>query len=128
MYDTFCFSLYNRSMWICPACQDRGTKDILSISGRYGLPQEYNEIYDGKATEIGMLNALTAGFKLAPKTMFAINVNQMASSFTWRWLGILNTVPNTPFYYLINTYSYEIFFSSTRCDAPVRTLVRTGRG
>ena len=55
--------------------QDRGTKDILSFSGRYGLPQEYKEVYNGKATEIGALNSLTAGFKLAPKTMFAINVN-----------------------------------------------------
>ncbi|MEA3460424.1 MAG: DUF6268 family outer membrane beta-barrel protein [Bacteroidota bacterium] len=55
--------------------QERGTRDIVSISGRYALPQEYKEIYDGTATEIGMLNALTAGFKLAPKTMFAINVN-----------------------------------------------------
>jgi hypothetical protein len=55
--------------------QERGTKDILSLSGRYGLPQEYKEVYEGKATEIGMLNSLTAGFKLAPKTMFAINVN-----------------------------------------------------
>jgi hypothetical protein len=55
--------------------QERGTKDILSLSGRYGLAQEYKEVYEGKATEIGMLNSLTAGFKLAPKTMFAINVN-----------------------------------------------------
>jgi len=55
--------------------QDKGTKDIISLSGRYGLPGEYKEIYTGEATEIGMLNALTAGFKLAPRTMFAINVN-----------------------------------------------------
>lgn len=55
--------------------QDRGTRDIISISGRYGLPQEYEDTYEGKATETGMLNALTAGFKLAPKTLFAINVN-----------------------------------------------------
>lgn len=55
--------------------QERGTKDIISLSGRYGLPSEYKEVYNGKATEFGMLNALTAGFKVAPKTMFAINVN-----------------------------------------------------
>ena len=55
--------------------QERGTKDIISISGRYGLPQEYKENYGGKATEYGMLNSLTAGFKLAPRTMFAININ-----------------------------------------------------
>lgn len=55
--------------------QDRGTKDILSLSGRYALPQEYKELYSGKATETGMLNSLIAAFKLAPKTRFAINVN-----------------------------------------------------
>jgi hypothetical protein len=55
--------------------QDMGTRDIISISGRYGLPGEYEETYAGKAREIGMLNSLTAGFKLAPRTLFAINVN-----------------------------------------------------
>lgn len=55
--------------------QERGTKDIISLSGRYGLPQEYKETYEGTATEIGMLNSLTAGFKLASRTMFAINLN-----------------------------------------------------
>ena len=57
------------------SAQDRGTKDIISLSGRYALPQEYKDTYEGSATEIGMLNSLTAGFKLAPKTLFAINVN-----------------------------------------------------
>jgi hypothetical protein len=55
--------------------QQRGTKDIISLSGRYALPQEYKETYTGKATEIGSLNTLTAGFKVAPKTMLAINFN-----------------------------------------------------
>jgi len=55
--------------------QERGTKDIISLSGRYGLPEDYKEVYSGKATEYGMLNALTAGFNVAPKTMLAINLN-----------------------------------------------------
>ena len=55
--------------------QNRGTQDIVSLSGRYGLPQEYKDTYEGKATETGMLNALTAAFKLAPRTRVAINVN-----------------------------------------------------
>jgi hypothetical protein len=55
--------------------QERGTKDIISLSGRYGLPVDYEEVYSGNATEYGMLNALTAGFKVAPKTMLAVNVN-----------------------------------------------------
>jgi len=55
--------------------QDMGTRDIISLSGRYGLPQDYKEVYEGKALETGMLNSLTAGFKLAPRTRFGINVN-----------------------------------------------------
>lgn len=55
--------------------QDMGTQDILSLSGRYGLPSEYKEIQGVEATETGMVNALTAGFKLAPGILFAINVN-----------------------------------------------------
>lgn len=41
--------------------QVRGTKDVVSISGRYALPQEYKEVYEGTAFEWGMMNALTAG-------------------------------------------------------------------
>lgn len=55
--------------------QDRGTLDILSLSGRYALPGDYKDTYEGKAGETGMLNSLTAGFKLAQGTTFAINVN-----------------------------------------------------
>jgi hypothetical protein len=55
--------------------QERGTRDIVSLSGRYALSQDYSEGYSGEATEIGALNSLTAGFKLAPKTLFAININ-----------------------------------------------------
>ena len=50
--------------------------DILSLSGRYGLPKEYDDAtYTGKATEWGSLNSLTAGFKLGKRSMLAINVN-----------------------------------------------------
>ena len=71
---------YLSVMWLSFAlmslqAQDMGTRDIVSLSGRYGLPSEYEETYAGKATEIGALNSLTAGFKLAPRTLFAINVN-----------------------------------------------------
>jgi len=59
--------------------QDMGTVDILSLSGRYGLPTGYKEdligIPSAEFTESGMLNSLTAGFKLAPRTTFGINVN-----------------------------------------------------
>jgi hypothetical protein len=50
--------------------------DILSLSGRYGLPKEYKDAtYTGKATEWGSLNSLTAGIKLGSRSMLAINVN-----------------------------------------------------
>jgi hypothetical protein len=50
--------------------------DILSLSGRYGLPKEYKDAaYTGKATEWGSLNSITAGVKLGSRSMLAINVN-----------------------------------------------------
>ncbi len=55
--------------------QDRGTADVISLSGRYALSSEYKELYDGNAQEIGALNALTYGTKVAPNTKFVINVN-----------------------------------------------------
>jgi hypothetical protein len=51
------------------------TIDILTLTGRYGLPQEYKDTYTEKATEYGSILALTAGFKVAPKTTWAINLN-----------------------------------------------------
>ena len=59
--------------------QDMGTVDVLSLTGRYGLPTGYKDAPAGTPAaefqESGMLNALTAGFKVAPRTTFAINVN-----------------------------------------------------
>ena len=50
--------------------------DILSLSGRYGLPKEYKDAtYTGKATEWGSLNSITAGVKVGSRSMLAINVN-----------------------------------------------------
>ena len=52
------------------------TIDILSLSGRYGLPQEYKDAaQSGKATELGLLNSFQAGFDIGEKTMFVINLN-----------------------------------------------------
>ncbi len=52
------------------------TLDILQLSGRYGIPKEYKDAaYDGKATEWGSINSLTAGVKLGSRSMLAINVN-----------------------------------------------------
>jgi len=61
---------------LCLALQAQETIDILSLSLRYGLPQEYKDAaYTGKATEWGSLNSFTAGVKLGSRTMLPINVN-----------------------------------------------------
>ena len=46
--------------------QDRGTVDVISLSGRYALPRDYKETYEGQAAETGMLNSLTAAFFWVP--------------------------------------------------------------
>jgi hypothetical protein len=52
------------------------TIDILSLSGRYGLPGEYNDpAVSGKATEIGSLNSLQVGFNILANTQFVLNLN-----------------------------------------------------
>ncbi len=52
------------------------TIDILSLSGRYGLPGDYTDATrGGKATEWGSINSFSAGFKIGKKTMWAVNLN-----------------------------------------------------
>jgi hypothetical protein len=52
------------------------TIDILSLTGRYGLPGDYKDAaYGGQATEWGSINTFQAGFNLARNTMFIINLN-----------------------------------------------------
>jgi hypothetical protein len=51
------------------------TLDLVSLTGRYGLPQEYKENYTGKATEYGSINSITAGIKLSEKTKIPISFN-----------------------------------------------------
>ena len=61
---------------LCLALPAQETIDILSLSGRYGLPKEYKDAsYSGKATEWGSINSFTAGVKLGSRTMLPINVN-----------------------------------------------------
>jgi len=49
--------------------------DVVKLTGRYGLPQEYKEIYTGKATEFGSINTITAGITLSDKTKIPISFN-----------------------------------------------------
>lgn len=51
------------------------TVDVLAWTGRYGLPQPYEQTYSEKAVEWGSILSLTAGFNLAPNTMWAVNLN-----------------------------------------------------
>lgn len=51
------------------------TLDILTISGRYGLAQDYKETYAGQATESGIYVGLTAGVPVSSRTIIPINVN-----------------------------------------------------
>ncbi len=51
------------------------TLDLVSLTGRYGLPQEYKETYSGTATEFGSINSITAGIRLSNKNMIPISFN-----------------------------------------------------
>ncbi len=70
------FFMFLLSASLCLTLSAQETIDILSLSGRYGLPGEYkDEAYTGKATEWGSINSFTAGFKVGKRSMIPINVN-----------------------------------------------------
>lgn len=61
---------------LCLTLSAQETIDILSLTGRYGIPAEYKDnAYSGKATEWGSINSFTAGVKLGKNAMWAINLN-----------------------------------------------------
>ena len=49
--------------------------DVVKLTGRYGLPQEYKEIYGGTATEFGSINTITAGIRLSDRTKIPVSFN-----------------------------------------------------
>lgn len=52
------------------------TIDILSLTGRYGIPGDYKDgAYSGGATEWGSVNSFTAGFNVGKTSMIGINLN-----------------------------------------------------
>ncbi len=70
----FIFLLFAGAMGQALSAQE--TVDVLSLSGRYGLPQNYKDAaYAGQATEWGSINSFTAGFHIASQTMLVFNVN-----------------------------------------------------
>ena len=60
---------------MCFTLEAQETIDILTITGRYGLPQSYKETYSEKATETGSLIAAQAGFNIAENSMIGFNLN-----------------------------------------------------
>ncbi|MCP4312272.1 MAG: hypothetical protein GY790_13485 [Bacteroidetes bacterium] len=61
---------------LCLSLSGQETVDILSLSGRYGIPQEYTDAaYSGNTAEWGSINSLQAGFNVAEKTMIVFNIN-----------------------------------------------------
>ena len=51
------------------------TLDIFTISGRYGFPQSYDSVYDGKAKEYGVMIDLKAPIKMSEKSIWYNSVN-----------------------------------------------------
>jgi hypothetical protein len=49
--------------------------DGISLSARYGFPQEYEDTYTGEATEIGSLNSFTYAVKISPTIKIPISFN-----------------------------------------------------
>ena len=60
---------------ICILLPAQQTLDILTISGRYGLPQSYKETYQGNATEAGTFFGLTVPIPLSENTVIVNNLN-----------------------------------------------------
>ena len=55
--------------------QAQNSLDILTISGRYGLPQTYDSLLSGKATESGIFVGLTAPIVFSKNTIWYNSVN-----------------------------------------------------
>lgn len=51
------------------------TFDLITLSGRYGFPQPYEETYSGNATEMGSMINLAAPIALSEKTMWFTSLN-----------------------------------------------------
>jgi len=54
-------------------CQE--TLDLITISGRYGFPQAYDSIYEGKAKEYGIMAEVKAPIEISDKTIWYNSLN-----------------------------------------------------
>ncbi len=55
------------------------TIDLLTLSGRYGFPQSYDSIYNGKAKESGAMVNLKAPIKLSEKSIWYNSLDYLFS-------------------------------------------------
>jgi len=55
--------------------QAQRTVDAVQWTGRYGLPQSYEDTYSEKATELGSMLSVSYAAKLGKSTKWAINLN-----------------------------------------------------
>lgn len=53
------------------------TIDIFTVSGRYGFPQSYDSVYNGKAKEYGAMANLVVPIKFSEKTIWYNSVNYL---------------------------------------------------
>ena len=53
------------------------TIDLVTLSGRYGLPSSYDSIYNGKATEYGFLGSLVIPIEFSEKSMWYSKVDYL---------------------------------------------------
>lgn len=64
---------------ICLCISAQNSIDVLTISGRYGFPQSYENGIPGKATESGGLMNLKLGVKVCESTMWANDISYIHS-------------------------------------------------
>jgi hypothetical protein len=62
-------------LWLGLALPAQQTFDLVSIVGRYGFPQSYDSIYDGKASEYGATLNLAVPVKISEKSMWFTSIN-----------------------------------------------------
>jgi hypothetical protein len=49
--------------------------DVVSLTGRYGFPQAYEDTYTGEATEIGSVNSITAAVTVTDRFKIPLSFN-----------------------------------------------------
>lgn len=69
------FYLYFLFLFLSFGLRSQETLDILTISGRYGFPQAYDSIYDGKAKEYGAMLSLVAPIEMSERSIWYNSVN-----------------------------------------------------